>query len=108
MTRIFRDDGGVAYVIGQPVRWQIGSAGLKPGAVYLVANRPVTGNTYSIGIVPGVIPSPAAAAVLLSVTPPELLRLGGGNLPLSKTGEGLKADQLFNDGGLLCVASGKT
>lgn len=105
MPRLLRSDHGAVYVIGRPVGWQVGSKGLKPGAVYLVPNS-TTSTTYVIGVVPGVKPAAKPAApVLISVTPPALLKSGGGHLPLSKTGQGLCADQLFVNGDLLCVAS---
>lgn len=103
---MFGDDGGVLYVAGQPDGWQMGSPGLPAGSLYLVPNI-FPGSFFAIGVVPGVTPNPAAPPVFETGLDAEtFLALGGGNLPLSADGSGLAAEQLFNNGGLVCVASG--
>jgi hypothetical protein len=102
----FGSDGGVLYIAGMPFGWQIGSAGLPPGSLYLVPDI-FPGMFFAIGVVPGISPSPAAPPVfLIGLNEAIFLLEGGGNLPLSIDGSGLAFDQLFNNGGLVCVASG--
>jgi hypothetical protein len=104
----FGNDGGVLYAAGQPPGWQIGSDGLLPGSVYLVSDL-LAGDFYAIGVVPGGAPDPAAPPVLLGATDSaSFLALGGGNLPFSADGFGLLNNQFFNNGGLVCIASGQT
>lgn len=102
-TRVFKSDNGVVYVTGIPVGWQIGSADLKPGAVYLIptAAKITATTTYMIGVIPGA--KVAAQSLAISITPPQLLKAGGGGLPLS-IGSG--ANMLFVNGGVLCVSVG--
>lgn len=105
---MFGNDGGVLYVAGKPPGWQIGSDGLLPGALYLVIDI-FPGTLYAIGVVPGDTPDPSAPPILLPGLQSEpFLIEGGGNLPRSVDGSGLAANQLFNNGGLVCVASGLT
>jgi hypothetical protein len=98
------NDGGVVYVPQKPPGWPVGPTGLYPGAVYLVPDKPVSA-AFGIGVVPGLGPDPKSYPLFLATTnPATLLRFGAGNLPLSSTGAGLLTDQLFVNGGLLCVA----
>jgi hypothetical protein len=67
-----------------------------PGAIY--------NNGLSLGVVPGVTPSPIAMPVYFGmITADALFAMGGGNLPVDDPGE---AGQLWNNGGEICVSAG--
>lgn len=88
------DDGGVLQLesgIGYPTN----STGLAPGAVW--------NNGLTVAVVPGITPNPSAAPIFFgTISAIELLVLGGGNLPT--TAPAPDTLQLWNNGGLVCVA----
>jgi hypothetical protein len=90
----FVNDGGVMtmtsrlYFPGSPT-------GLPDGAVWY--------NGGVLSVIPGITPDPTAPPLYFAtVIPLELLLLGGGNLPLTNPGAG--TGQLWNNGGLICIA----
>lgn len=66
----------------------------------------VWNNGLVVGISGGITPDPSAPPLFFGVvTPPELLALGGGNLPLFNPGV---VNQLWNNGGEVAISSGLT
>ncbi|MBU9147490.1 hypothetical protein KTD26_34075, partial [Burkholderia multivorans] len=94
VTDKFVNNGGV-LTLGFPLTYPTSPAGLAPGSVWW--------NGGVISVVPGVTPDPSAPPLYFIYTfPPQLLALGGGNLPLSNPGPG--TGQLWNDGGVVAIA----
>lgn len=94
VTDKFENNGGV-LTLGFPLTYPTSPVGLAPGSVWW--------NGGGISIVPGVTPDPTAPPLYFAYTfPPQLLALGGGNLPLSNPGPG--TGQLWNDGGVVAIA----
>ena len=99
----FYSDGGVlaftgtAAAIGYPTSFTG-----TPGGVY--------SNGLTVGIYPGVTPNPSAPPLYFgSITPAQLLAVGGGNLPLAVNGvppSGVRAGskQLYNNGDEVAIA----
>ncbi|WP_226377140.1 MULTISPECIES: hypothetical protein [Burkholderia] len=78
-----------------PFNYPTSPVGLSPGAVWW--------NGGTISVIPGVTPDPTAPPLYFGTTfPPELLALGGGNLPLTPRTDG--SGQLWNDGGLIAIS----
>jgi hypothetical protein len=91
------DDGGLITLATGTTGYPTSPNGLAAGAVW--------SNGGLVSIVPGSTPNPAAPPVYFgSVTAAGLLALGGGNLPTSSAG--LAVGQLWNDGGVVAIASG--
>jgi len=100
------NDGGMLYVMFPPSSFPTNPTGLAPGALYLVPNI-FPGNQYAIGVVPGITPNPAAPPVFFSTsTAVGLFSMGGGNLPTSLAT--VVNDQLWNNGGLVCIGMSST
>lgn len=98
----FNNDGGVLYTPSIPTGWQVGSAGLPAGSVYLVPNSPAS-SAYAVGVVPGIVPNPSAPPVMFaSITTASLLALSGGNLPLA---DPVVDGELWNNGGLISIST---
>lgn len=90
----FWNDGGV-LVMFQFNGYPSSPSGLLPGAIWR--------DDLTIAVVFGHTPDPSAPPVYFGqITASQLLALGGGNLPLSNPGIG--SLQLYNNGGLVCVA----
>lgn len=86
-------DGGVLLVA---------AAALYPSAPVMSAGS-LWSNGGIVTVVPGITPNPSAPPVFYSgLTAAALLALGGGNLPLTNPGAG--SGQLWNNGGIVCVA----
>jgi hypothetical protein len=91
---VFSNDGGVLVLL-PPGGYPTAPDGLPPGSVW--------SNGLAVSIIPGILPNPSAPPLFFgSVQPIDLLQLGGGNLPLSPPTPG--SLQLWNNGGLACVA----
>ena len=90
----FSNDGGVLVLL-PPGGYPSAPDGLPPGSVW--------SNGLAVSIIPGITPNPSAPPVYYgSITPVGLFSLGGGNLPTSPPTPG--SLQLWNNGGLACVA----
>lgn len=90
----FYSDGGVLSML-QPAGYPESPGTLGPGALWY--------NSGIVCVVPGATPNPAAPAVFVdTITPAQLLALGGGDLPLTNPGVG--TTQLWNDGGVVAIA----
>jgi uncharacterized protein YmfQ (DUF2313 family) len=75
--------------------WPTSPDGLAAGALW--------NNGLSMAVVPGAVRSLTAAAIVLGdMTSTEFLATGGGNLPLASPSVG--SSELWNNGGLVCVA----
>jgi len=86
------NDNGVLLLTNQ-TGWP--TAGTTPGALYNLFG--------SIGCTMPTTPNPAAPAIFFgSITSTQLLAAGGANLPLISPAVG--SNQIWNNGGLLCVA----
>jgi hypothetical protein len=89
------DNGGELALIDAPADWPISPVGLPVGAIW--------NNGLVPSVVPGFVPNPAAPKLFFgSITAEQLLRTGGGNLPLSNPGAGTL--QLWNNGGAIAIA----
>ena len=94
---VFWSNGGLLSILpGGAGDWPPIDINLPPGAIW--------DNGWSVSVVGGAIPDPAAPAIYFgssvfpSITPDELLNLGGGNLPLQPGAPG--SGQLWlNNGG---------
>ncbi|MDR3445989.1 hypothetical protein [Dyella sp.] len=87
-------DGGV-LVVNPFAGYPSNSTSLPPGNIY--------SNGGAVCVVPGITPNPSAPPVYFgSITADELYSLGGGNLPLTNPGVG--TGQLWNNGGVVCIA----
>ncbi|SAK53666.1 hypothetical protein AWB78_01348 [Caballeronia calidae] len=94
ITDSFVNDGGVLY-LPIALSYPTDPTGLPDGAVWW--------NGGVISVIPGVIPDPTAPPLYFDFTfPPDLLALGGGNLPLTNPGSG--TGQLWNNGGVVSIA----
>ncbi|KDR41535.1 hypothetical protein BG61_16675 [Caballeronia glathei] len=89
------NNGGILQMT-LPLNFPTSPDGLVPGALWY--------NGGVISVIPGVTPNPSAPPVFFSqtLTPQELLTLGGGNLPLTNPGDGTL--QLWNDAGVISIA----
>lgn len=91
----FINDGGILQLTA-PLDYPLTPFGLAAGAVWY--------NGGAVSVIDGVVPNPAAPPVYFaSLTPPVLLALGGGNLPLT---DPVNAGQLWNNGGLITISAG--
>jgi hypothetical protein len=91
----FTNDGDV-LALSAPLNFPSNSSDLPAGSIYY--------NGGTLGIIPGITPSPTAPPVYFgTITPSELQSLGGGNLPLTNPHN---VDQLWNNGDLICVSTG--
>ncbi|MCM2546203.1 hypothetical protein ACVCII_03990 [Burkholderia glumae] len=89
----FINNGGV-LTMNYPLTYPTSPTGLAAGAVWW--------NGGVISVIPGITPDPSAPPLFFSSTfPPQLLALGGGNLPLTNPGV---SGQLWNDGGVVAIA----
>lgn len=96
-TTGFLNDGGVLWLTANS-RYPTNPIGLVPGEVW--------NNGSTVSVIDGTTPNPNAAPLFFgAINPTQLLALGGGNLPTSQPSV---ANQLWNNGGLVCVASGET
>lgn len=90
----FTNNGGV-LMIGFALGYPISTVGLAPGAIW--------NNGQTVCVVGPTTPSGGAPPVYFGqITPPQLLLLGGGNLPT--TGPATGSLQLWNNGGAVCIA----
>lgn len=93
-SNLYNNSGALAVTI-PPADYPTVPNGLPAGAVWL--------NDLEITVIPGISPDPTAPPVFFgSITAEGLLRLGGGNLPLTNPGAGTL--QLWNDGGVVAIA----
>ncbi len=93
VTISFVNDGGVLQMLAA-IDYPTSATGLPAGSVWF--------NGGTIAVVPGVTPDPLAPPIYFAtITPPDLLLLGGGNLPLTNP---LNTGQLWNDGGLVAIS----
>ncbi|GGA00535.1 hypothetical protein [Dyella caseinilytica] len=91
----FTNDGGV-LALSEPLNFPSNSAHLPAGSIYY--------NGGTLGIVPGITPSPTAPAVYFNtLTPGQLQSLGGGNFPLTDPNN---ANQYWNNGGMIAISIG--
>lgn len=75
--------------------WSTSSLGLAPGQVWV--------NSGIANVIPGITPNPFATPVFFGlITAPQLLVLGGGNLPTSNPGVG--SLQLWNNANVVSIA----
>lgn len=96
------NDGGVLYLLPPfDSSYPTTDAGLRPGAVW---SQAFLGTDYTtIIVVPGGQPDNSIPDMYFGVvTALELLNYGGSNLPTSPPPGG--SEQLWNNGGLVCVA----
>lgn len=100
-ANLVNNGGFIGVIYGYPASFSeqvypVSDTGLMAGAVW--------DNGDFVSIVPGITPNPLAPAVFYgSITGAQLLALGGGNLPLS---DPHVVNQLWNNGGFVCVSSG--
>lgn len=92
----FANNGGVLVLAND------GSNGYPTSPVGLIVGA-VWNNGTTIGVIPGVIPDPAAPPMYFGgeISAAQLLQYGGGNLP--STNPNVKT-QLWNNGGVICVS----
>lgn len=94
-TGLINNDGVVQLV--DVTGFPTDPSGLLAGAVW--------NNGGTIAVVPGAVPDPNAARLFLTnLSASQLLLHGGGDLPTDPTS--LLPDQVWNNGGLICVGSG--
>lgn len=87
------NDGGVLQLVDD-TGWAMSSIGLSAGEIW--------SNGWTVAIVPGALPFSGAAPVYFTgLTASQLLRTGGANLPTHGL---IRADQLWNNGGLISIA----
>ena len=90
------NNGGVLQIT-DATGWPVSSSLLAAGAVW--------DDGGVAAVIPGSTPNPFAAPVFFGlITAAGLLTLGGGNLPLTNSGLGI--GQLWNNGGVISIASG--
>lgn len=95
VTIAFINDGGILQLTA-PYNYPLSSASLSPGAVWY--------NGGAVSVIPGITPNPAAPPIYFdTITPPDLLAIGGGNLPLT---DPVNIGQLWNNGGLITISAG--
>lgn len=95
VTIAFINDGGILQLT-VPYDYPLSSTGLAAGSVWF--------NGGAVSVVPGITPNPLAPPVYFAgLTPPYLLALGGGNLPLA---DPVNAGQLWNNSGLISISAG--
>lgn len=88
-------DSGALALTTPPAGYPTSSSGLSTGAIW--------SNGGVVCVAGTTTPSGSAAAVYFNnLTAATLLALGGGNLPLTNPGAG--SGQLWNNGGVVCVA----
>lgn len=88
------DDGGMLQ-LKSGIAYPTNPAGLMPGAVW--------NNGLTVAVVPGAMPHPSAPPIFFgSITSIELLLIGGANLPVTPPVPDTL--QLWNNGGLVCIA----
>lgn len=93
LTVSFINDGGVLQLT-TPYDYPLSPVGLAAGSVWY--------NGGAVSVVPGITPNPSAPPVYFAgLMPPDLLALGGGNLPLA---DPVNAGQLWSNGGLISVS----
>lgn len=89
----FINDGGVLQ-LNNPFSYPISPVGLAAGSVW--------DNGGLVCVVPGITPDPTAPPVYFGlINPPDLLLLGGGNLPLTNPAN---TGQLYNNGGVVSIS----
>lgn len=89
------NDGGLLALVSHPADYPTSFVGLPTGAVW--------DNGLSISVAGSPTPNPAAPPIFFgAITAAALLATGGGNLPLTNPGAGTL--QLWNNGGIVCVA----
>ena len=87
------NDGG--FLLTDDADYPVTDAALPPGSVW--------NNGGVVTVVSGVTPNPSAPAVYFGlISSTDLLALGGGDLPLTSPADG--SLQLWNNGGVVCVA----
>lgn len=88
------DDGGVLAVVD--VTWPTTPGG-APGSVW--------NNGGVVSVIPGITPDPSAPPIYFGgISSLQLLLIGGGNLPLSPPIPPSGTLQLYNNGGVVCIA----
>lgn len=88
-------DGGVVSLSPGIIGYPTSPDGLANGALW--------SNGYVVSVAGTTTPNPAAPAIFFAnVSPSQLLFITGANLPLSNPGVG--SGQLWNNGGVVCVA----
>jgi hypothetical protein len=94
----FINDGGVLAFINSAAaaNWPISSLGLQPGAVW--------NNGLTVAIVPGGVVNPMLPRMYFGVSPATLLSVGGAGVPTAMTAAMAGTGQLWNNGGVVCVA----
>lgn len=89
----FANDGGVLQM-SEAISYPISATGLSAGSIWF--------NGGTIAVVPGVTPDPSAAPLYFSTTtPPQLIALGGGNLPITNPSN---TGQLWNNSGVVSIS----
>lgn len=88
------NDGGL-LILTDPSGYPTSDAGLPPGAVW--------NNGLAISVVPGAVPQAGASPMIFGrLTASQLMLFGGGNIPASAPVP--DSLQLWNNGGVICVA----
>jgi hypothetical protein len=87
-------NGGILSLISPPSGYPVSAAGLPAGGLFS------NGGVVGVAGVPDPVSAPAV--YFGAITAAELLALGGENLPLADPGVG--SMQLWNNGGVVCVA----